>query len=96
MIASVVRVTTKANHQIISNWLKRSTRTASQWLKPKNQSLSATGMPHRDGVLQIQALLRAAAARTIDELWEAIRLALGAFTPSECQNYFAAAGYNAT
>jgi hypothetical protein len=58
--------------------------------------LSATGMPHRDGVLQIQALLHAAAARTIDELWEAIRLALGAFTPSECQNYFAAAGYNAT
>jgi hypothetical protein len=53
-------------------------------------------MPHRDGVLQIQALLHAAAARTIDELWEAIRLALGAFTPSECQNYFAAAGYNAT
>jgi Kef-type K+ transport system membrane component KefB len=26
MIVSVVRVTTKANHQIVSNWLKRSTR----------------------------------------------------------------------
>ena len=45
---------------------------------------------------KFKALLRAAAARTIDELGEAIRLALGAFTPSECQNHFAAAGYNAT
>ena len=45
---------------------------------------------------KFKALLRAAAARTIDDLWEAIRLALGAFTPSQCQNYFAAAGYDAT
>jgi hypothetical protein len=29
-------------------------------------------------------------------LWAAIRIALDAFTPSECQNYFAAAGYDAT
>jgi len=41
-------------------------------------------------------LLRAAAARTINNLWEAIRLAIGAFKPSECQNYFVAAGYDAT
>lgn len=45
---------------------------------------------------KFKALLRAAAARTIDDLWEAISLALDAFTPSECQNYFAAAGYDAT
>jgi transposase len=44
---------------------------------------------------KLKALLRAAAARTIDDLWEAIRCTLEAFTPSECQNYFAAAGYNA-
>lgn len=44
----------------------------------------------------IKALLRAAAARTIDDWREAIRLALGAFTPNECQNYFAAAGYDAS
>jgi transposase len=43
----------------------------------------------------LKALLRAAAARTIPDLREAIRLALNAFTPSECQNYFAAAGYDA-
>jgi transposase len=45
---------------------------------------------------KFKALLRAVAARTIPDLWEAIRTALDAFTPGECQNYFAAAGYDAT
>jgi transposase len=45
---------------------------------------------------KFKALLRAAAARTIPDLWEAIRLALDAFTPRDCRNYFAAAGYDAT
>jgi transposase len=44
---------------------------------------------------KFKALLCAAAARTIEALWEAIRLVLDAFTPTECQNYFAAAGYDA-
>ena len=44
---------------------------------------------------KFKALLRAAAARTIPDLWEAIRIALDAFTPCDCQNYFAAAGYDA-
>jgi transposase len=45
---------------------------------------------------KFKALLRAAAARTIPDLWDAIRIAIDAFTPSECQNFFAAAGYDAT
>ena len=45
---------------------------------------------------KFKALLRAAAARTIPDLWDAIRMAIDAFTPSECQNFFAAAGYDAT
>ena len=44
---------------------------------------------------KFKALLRAAAARTIPDLWAAIRIALDAFMPSECQNYFTAAGYDA-
>ena len=44
---------------------------------------------------KFNALLRAAAARTIPDLWAAIRTALDAFTPSESQNFFAAAGYDA-
>ena len=44
---------------------------------------------------KLKALLRAAATRTIPDLWEAIRDALDQFTPTECRNYFAAAGYDA-
>ena len=44
---------------------------------------------------KLKALLRAAAARTIPDLWQAIAEALKRFTASECQNYLAAAGYDA-
>ena len=43
---------------------------------------------------KLKALLRKAAARTVDDLWDAIAEALDAFTPQECENYFAAAGYD--
>jgi transposase len=42
---------------------------------------------------KLKALLRAAAARTIEALWSAIGHALQAFSPAECANYFADAGY---
>lgn len=38
---------------------------------------------------------RAAATRTIPDLWDAIAHAIQTFTTSECRNYFAAAGYDA-
>lgn len=44
---------------------------------------------------KLKALLRAAAARTIPALWTAIAEAIERFTPEECRNYFAAAGYDA-
>ena len=44
---------------------------------------------------KLKALSRAAAARTIPDLWQAIAEALGRFTPQECANYLAAAGYDA-
>jgi transposase len=43
---------------------------------------------------KLKALLRKAAARTKDDLWDATANAIDAFTPSECENYFAAAGYD--
>jgi transposase len=43
---------------------------------------------------KLKALLRKAAARTVDDLWDAIANCLDAFTPTECTNYFAAAGYD--
>ena len=42
---------------------------------------------------KLKAILRKAAARTIHELWQAIAQSLDAFSPDECKNYFAAAGY---
>ena len=42
---------------------------------------------------KLKALLRSAAARTVDELWDAIGQLLDAFTPTECPHYFAHAGY---
>jgi hypothetical protein len=38
-------------------------------------------------------LLRKAAARTIDDLWDAIAEAIELFTPAECANFFANSGY---
>jgi transposase len=42
---------------------------------------------------KLKALLRAAARRTVDALWQAIGHALDAFTPAECAHYLAHAGY---
>ena len=42
---------------------------------------------------KLKALLRKAAARTMDDLWDAIATAIKTFTPHECANYFTACGY---
>ena len=43
---------------------------------------------------KFKADLKRRAARTVTELWEAIGHAIDIFSPAECQNYFAAAGYD--
>ena len=43
---------------------------------------------------KLKALLRKAAARTLDGLWKAIGNILETFKPRECKSYFAAAGYD--
>ena len=42
---------------------------------------------------KLKALLRSAAARTVSDLWAAIRQAFTRFSPEECRNYFTTAGY---
>jgi len=49
--------------------------------------------PIEQAFAKLKALLRSAAARTIPDLWAAIRQAFTRFTPQECRNYLAAAGY---
>ncbi len=56
------------------------------------QSTGRLGTPQQ-AFAKLRALLRGAAARTIPDLWEAIRHAFTRFTPQECRNYLAAAGY---
>jgi transposase len=43
---------------------------------------------------KLKAFLKKTAARTINDLWDAIAIGIDTFTPTECQNYFAAAGYD--
>jgi transposase len=45
---------------------------------------------------KLKALLRKAAARTRDTLWSIIGALIDVFTPAECQNYLASAGYEDT
>ena len=43
---------------------------------------------------KLKAFLKKTAARTVDDLWDAIAQGIKPFTPTKCQNYFAAAGYD--
>jgi len=43
---------------------------------------------------KLKAKLRKAAARTVDALWQVIGEVIDTFTPNECANYFASAGYD--
>ena len=49
--------------------------------------------PIEHAFAKLKEYLRKAAARTIDALWAAIADALGDFSPNECANYLAHAGY---
>ena len=52
--------------------------------------------PIENAFAKLKAILRKAAERTVEGLWTTIGELLPAFTPTECKNYFAAAGYDAT
>jgi len=42
---------------------------------------------------KLKAVLRGKAERTVSALWDAVGAAIPLFSPNECANYFAAAGY---
>jgi transposase len=66
--------------------------TTKRYLPPYSPDFN----PTETAFAKLKSLLRAAAARTIPDLWKAIAHALRRFTPQECANYLAAAGYEAT
>ena len=49
--------------------------------------------PIENAFSKLKCILRKTAARSVPDLWDAIRDALPRFTPQECANYFTAAGY---
>lgn len=49
--------------------------------------------PIEQAFAKLKAILRKAATRTIPDLWAAIGEAMPHFNPSDCANYFEAAGY---
>ena len=52
--------------------------------------------PIENAFAKLKALLRKAARRSLEGLWTAIGQFIPCFAPTECANYFAAAGYDAT
>lgn len=50
--------------------------------------------PIEKAFAKLKALLRKAAARTVDALWAVIGETIETFTSTECANYFTAAGYD--
>ena len=50
--------------------------------------------PIENAFSKLKALLRKAAERTVEGLWAAFGALLPTFTPQECANFFAAAGYD--
>lgn len=60
-----------------------------RYLPPYSPDLN----PIENAFAKLKAILRTAAARTLDDLWDAIAAAWQNFSPGECANYFAAAGY---
>ena len=60
-----------------------------RYLPPYSPDLNPIEM----GFSKLKALLKKAAARTMEDLWSAIAGALPQLTASDCRNYFAAAGY---
>jgi transposase len=53
----------------------------------------AAGHGIEQAFAKLKALLRKAAARTVDALEDAIAASLDAFSPAECANYFTNSGY---
>jgi transposase len=49
--------------------------------------------PIENAFSKLKAGLRKAAERTIEALWQTIGRLIDTFTPTECQNFFDAAGY---
>jgi hypothetical protein len=76
-----------------SEWSGRNRRGAKLFFLPK---YSPNLNPIEQVFAKLKHLLRKAAARTVEAVWDAIGQLLPAFIPKECANYFKNAGYAST
>ena len=66
------------------------------YLPPYSPDLrGSASKPIEQAFAKLKAALRTVAERSLDGLWTAIGRIIDTFTPTECANYFAAAGYDA-
>jgi transposase len=65
-------------------------------MAPVPASLRPDLNPIETAFAKLEAHLRKRAIRTIDALWQAIGDIYDMFSPTECRNYFKAAGYEPT
>ena len=68
-------------------------------LRTNTTAVTASGSdlnPIEQLFAKLKAHLRKAAARTREELWQAIRRLLASLPPAECANYLRHCGYGAT
>ena len=65
--------------------------------RPALPSALQSGLqPDRERLCQIESIAPEGCQRTVEGLWKAIGRLIDTFTPPECANYFAAAGYDPT
>ena len=76
-----------------SCWCRRCRAALPAALQPRLQPDRPFGFA-QEAFSKLKALLKKTAARTVDDLYDAIAQGIDAFTPAECHNYFAAAGYD--
>jgi transposase len=63
---------------------------------PSEQVRGQAFNPIENAFSKLKALLRARGERTVEALWSAVGEVIEKFTPTECENYFAACGYDPT
>ncbi len=84
---------------ILDNLSAHKSKRARMWLEATGAEVvflppySPDFNPIENAFAKLKALLRKAAERTVEGLWQTIGTLLEAFSPTECANYFAAAGY---
>jgi hypothetical protein len=76
-------------------WLLCSGRQHPNYGAPRGREQEPSTPSIENAFAKLKALLRKAAARTVDAMWDAIGRTIDQFTPQECANYFAPAGYDA-